>query len=728
MTTDASSTFDSDDTVLEAEDELVPGWLQRIAAIGWRVLVALALGVVLIFIAIQLQAVTAAIVIGLIVSATFAPAVRRLRTGRGYGRTKAAIVVSGVALLALVVVIGLLVYAFAPYVDDLLAGIQAGVTQVKDWLDEASVSPAVSEAIDHAVQTFQQVASTAVSDLVGPISVLVTAMILGAFLTFFLLQDGDRAWAAVTSGIDPWRAQALTERGMVALERVGGYLRGTAIMASTDMISDFVYLTILGVPLAAPLSVLVFLGGFIPYLGGFVTTSIMLLVTVSTVGVTPAIILIILIVITNLFQGNLLAPQVYGRTVEIHPALVLMALPAGFALFGIIGLFAALPIVAFVLAIAPAIVSALDTNPAKLTQRGLVPTWLDRLGQWSWRLLVLIAILGVAIRLAVAVPLVIVPVVLATVFAATLDPVVDRLKARGFTDGRAALLVTTLSVVVVVGVVTLTLISLVGSASEMVDTSLVATAKLDIGQSAIDVVQSFGSGMLGTLVSVVSQFGSFAVALLLATLLTFYFLRDGKKLWAKVLARTDGTQHEKLAVAGPRAASILNGYMVGTGVISIFGAVTQWLIMVILGLPLALPIGVLSFFGGFIPYIGSAITTLLGFLVAVAFGTPEQVVIMFIYTIVFNIVQGNFVAPLVYGKAVSLHPAIVLLAIPAGGAVAGVLGMFLVVPFLGVFAATWRTTVHLFDPASERRVEAALAAADDPPPALSADSLPATPA
>ena len=85
-------------------------------------------------------------------------------------------------------------------------------------------------------------------------------------------------------------------------------------------------------------------------------------------------------------------------------------------------------------------------------------------------------------------------------------------------------------------------------------------------------------------------------------------------------------------------------------------------------------------------------------LVAMAVGSTTDVIIMF----VFNIVQGNFVAPLVYGRAVSLHPAIVLMAIPAGGAIAGILGMFLVVPFLGVLAATWRTVLHLFDPDEPR--------------------------
>ena len=85
-----------------------------------------------------------------------------------------------------------------------------------------------------------------------------------------------------------------------------------------------------------------------------------------------------------------------------------------------------------------------------------------------------------------------------------------------------------------------------------------------------------------------------------------------------------------------------------------------------------------------IPYIGSLIMTGLAFLVTVATGSPTDIAIMAIFTIVFNIVQGNFVAPIVYSKVVSLHPAVVLVAIPAGNEIAGVIGMFLVVPFLGV--------------------------------------------
>ncbi len=153
-----------------------------------------------------------------------------------------------------------------------------------------------------------------------------------------------------------------------------------------------------------------------------------------------------------------------------------------------------------------------------------------------------------------------------------------------------------------------------------------------------------------------------------------------------------------LDAAGTRAADVLGGYMLGTAAISLFGAVSQWVIMVILGLPFALPLAILAVFAGFIPYIGGFITTGLAFLVAVAVGEPTDIVIMGIYTLVFNIIQGNFVTPLVYGKAVSLHPAIILLAVPIGSALAGIVGMFLVVPVAGVIATTWRAVLQTIDP------------------------------
>ena len=138
--------------------------------------------------------------------------------------------------------------------------------------------------------------------------------------------------------------------------------------------------------------------------------------------------------------------------------------------------------------------------------------------------------------------------------------------------------------------------------------------------------------------------------------------------------------------------------MIGTGAISLFGAATQFLIMTILGIPLALPLAVLAIFGGFIPYIGSLITTGLAFLVTVAYGTPQDIAIM-----------GDL-HDRVQHRAGQLRGADRLQPgrqPPSGGRPGrpsrpatrspGIIGMFLVVPFLGVVAAVWRTVLRVLD-------------------------------
>jgi putative heme transporter len=140
---------------------------------------------------------------------------------------------------------------------------------------------------------------------------------------------------------------------------------------------------------------------------------------------------------------------------------------------------------------------------------------------------------------------------------------------------------------------------------------------------------------------------------------------------------------------------VLGGYMSGTAAISFVGAFSQLVIMVVIGIPFALPVFVLSFFLCFIPYIGGFISTGIAFLLTVALGSATDVVIMGIWTLVFNIVTGNIVSPIVYGRTVHLHPALVLVGIPAGSAIAGVLGMFMVVPVLGIISATWRTVLDV---------------------------------
>ncbi len=300
---------------------------------------------------------------------------------------------------------------------------------------------------------------------------------------------------------------------------------------------------------------------------------------------------------------------------------------------------------------------------------------------------------------AVNIPLVVVPVVLSIVLAATLDPTADALRRRGWPRGRASLVVTLGTIFVILAISAIAILMMVGPLQEMLDLGARGASQSALASfGVVQVVQALRSGALATAEGFIASLSSFGIILLLSTLLTFYLMRDGEAAGRGIVARFAGPKSPELTGVGERAVGVLGGYMIATGVISLFGAGTTFLIMVILGLPLALPIAVLAFFLGFIPYIGSFIATGLAFLVTVAAGSTADIAIMAIWTVVFNIAQGNFVAPLVYGKAVSLHPAIVLLAIPAGSALAGVIGMFLIVPLLGVVAVSWRTILHAVDP------------------------------
>src|SRR5690242_13694748 len=280
---------------------LVPGWLIRLAAVGWRLLAAIALGVVLLLLVMILWTVAASILIAGIVAATFAPFVIRLRD-RGWSRIKAAAAVfvgAGVVIIAILVVIAL---AFIPYIADFLAAVSAGVAVAKAQLATITIPPEIGQLLSDATDAIKAWATSAASSVAGNVGQVATIAVLGTFLTFFFLMDGDKAWVWVLSAANTWRRDAITTSGHVALERVGGYLRGTAIIAAFDGLMVGLFMFVLGMPLVAPLAVIVFIGRFIPYIGGLITTAIVLMVALESVGTTAALVLLVLIAILTFVQ------------------------------------------------------------------------------------------------------------------------------------------------------------------------------------------------------------------------------------------------------------------------------------------------------------------------------------------------------------------------------------------------------------------------------------------
>jgi predicted PurR-regulated permease PerM len=702
--------------------ELVPDWLTNLAAVGWRVVVVGLLAVVVLLICNAVWTTTASIIVAGVVSAVFAPAVIRLRS-QGKSRNSAAAIVWVTAIGIIAGLLLVLVLALLPAVVELLEALQTGVTQARAAWADASLSPEVSAALQAGLDALKSILGDLSGQIVAQAAQIVTILIIATFLLFFFLRDGDKAWVWVFQNVSDHKRDAITSAGDEALDKVGGYLRGTTVLAAIMASTAFLFMWLLNVPLALPLALFVFLGTFVPYFGGIVATIAILLVAYGAQGLWTSAALLALFAVRNAVVAYVVRPQLYSRTVRLHPAMVLVALPAGFEVAGVIGLFAAVPIIAVVLSVWSSVVLLLEPE-RRPDLPALVPPSLDRAAQISWRLLVALGVIGLVAVGATLVPLVVLPVTVGLVGAATLVPGVQWLQQRGHARGRASAMVVGGTLVIVAAVLLLATASLVQQLPEIAaqasagaqQVSSSAGGQLDLGTAA---VSQGGVMLVRTLVTALDSIVSMGVVVVIGTLLAFYMLRDGRALWSRAIARIGGARRVEVDAAGSRAVSVLGGYMVGTAAISFVGAASQWVIMVVLGLPLAMPVFVLSFILCFIPYIGGFISTGIAFLITVVAGTPEAILIMLIWTVVFNIVQGNVVSPLVYGKTVHLHPAIVMVAIPAAASVAGMMGMFLVVPVLGVVAATWRTVMAILDDetpdATGLTAPTDLAAPTDPP-------------
>ncbi len=713
--------------------EIIPGWLINLAALGWRIVVIAALIAVLWVLSTLLWTVSASIAVAIVIAAAFAPFALRLRAS-GRSRTAAAAIVWAVAVGVIGGAMLLLALVLVPYAAQVVDRVVASVDELKAWGSTVSLPPELGLQVEAAVDGLRAGVGDAMGDFVSSAAGVITVVILSAFLVFFFLRDGDKAWVWIFQAVSDQKRERITEAGGDALVRVSGYLRGTTLLSGIIAVTDLVFMLVLGVPLAIPLTVLVFFFGYIPYFGGIVATGIILLVTYAALGAGPAVLLLLLIAVRNVILGYFVRPAVYGRTVSMHPAVVLLALPAGFQLAGIVGLFAAVPVTAVLLAVASATVAIVDPGP-RPDLPVLVPAWLDRVAQWSWRLLVALGLIAMVVVIFMVVPMVVVPIVVATILAATLDPLVRRLVQRGRTRGQAAAIAVGGGFLVIILLLVVAFVALISQARAIGESaaagaetaSSAAGGTLDLLVSA---VAEGGTALVGTAAALASALGSLVVVVILSVMLAFYFLKDGGHLWNRSLTHVRPDAAGAVDAAGSRAFEVLSGYMFGTGAISLVGATSQLVIMLLLGIPLALPIFVLSFFLCFIPYIGGFISTGLALLVTIATGSPTDVAIMLVWTLVFNLVTGNIVSPLVYGKTVHLHPAVVLVAIPAGSAIAGIVGMFLVVPFLGVVATIWRTVLEVIavprlplDPPALPEPAADEPAADEPTPGLVADSV-----
>ena len=338
---------------------------------------------------------------------------------------------------------------------------------------------------------------------------------------------------------------------------------------------------------------------------------------------------------------------------------------------------------------------------------------------WAWRLLLLfgavLAVLLVMLRLEV----IVVPVALGVMMSALLLPGVDWLDRRGLHRGLAVFLLLAGGIVVFAALLSFVVDQFIDGVPGLVEqvTKLVNSTQrwlihgpLHLSAEQID---SFGdavvtglrnnqatltSGALSTAQTVTEIFTGAFIALF--TLI--FFLHGGRDIWQFVVRMFPRDVADRVYRAGVAGFDSLSAYARATFLVALVDAAGIGIGLGIMAVPLALPLASLVFLGAFIPLVGAVLTGLLAVLVAlIAKGWIYALATMGLIIAV-NQLEANVLQPLVMGRAVSLHPLAVVLAIATGGVLDGIVGALLAVPMLSFIDRSVRV---LIDPGETTSAE-----------------------
>lgn len=333
----------------------VPPVLADLAGWAWRLLVLAGAAYALVRFLDLLYIVVLPGIAALLAAALAYPLVRFFRRQRMSRALSTWLTV----IIALAVVVGIFVLIVQRAANDypqLNHSLQQTVTGVQSFLhNQLHIK---SSALDNTGKKITDYLSKHSTSLLSSgVSIAATtgealaAFVLWFFITFFFLYDGDNIWAWVVGLVPTAGRERMNGAGDRAWARLAGFVRGTFLIAVFHGVVVFISLVVMGVPLALPLALLVFIGSFLPIVGAVFFGGLAVLVTFVTHGVVPGIVLIGILIIDNQVEAHVLQPFLVGRYVRLHPLAVAVSIAGGALLEGLPGAILAVPTVAVAYAV-----------------------------------------------------------------------------------------------------------------------------------------------------------------------------------------------------------------------------------------------------------------------------------------------------------------------------------------------------------------------------------------
>jgi predicted PurR-regulated permease PerM len=268
-------------------------------------------------------------------------------------------------LIAAVVFGGLAIFVVNRAVTqypELVDQVQAAVTKFRHFLTvdlhvKSSSTASLEKTITDYLEAHQSAIASGALSGIATVAETLAGVVLWFFMTFFMLYDGHNIWNWFANLFPAGSRHRVHDAGEQAWSRLEGFVRGTFIIAVFHGIVVAITLTIMGVPLVAPLALLVFMGSFLPIVGAFLFGGLAVAITFVTQGWVMGVVLIGVLVIDNQIEAHVFQPFLVGRYVELHPLAVAVAIAGGGVLEGVYGAVLAVPVVAVCFAVVKSLAS-----------------------------------------------------------------------------------------------------------------------------------------------------------------------------------------------------------------------------------------------------------------------------------------------------------------------------------------------------------------------------------
>ncbi|MFI6941438.1 AI-2E family transporter [Streptomyces sp. NPDC050418] len=325
---------------------LLPEPARRLGAWCVLALLLIALAAVGIWLCVHLKTAVTPVLLALLGTALLGPLYRRLLQMKVQKSLAA-----GLTCAAVVLVVGgagyIVVSALIETGDQIIASLRQAAKSLAEHLGAAGTS--LDDLAANSKDLLSKFGGTAASGVISGVSVvgeMIAMAVLALLLVFFFLRDSERAVTAMHSLAPRGRGEAIETMARRAFEAIEGFMRGTTLIALIDAICITVGLLILQVPGAVGLGALVFVGAYIPYLGAFISGAVAVLVALADRGWVIALWALGVVLAVQVLEGHVLQPMIQSRTVQMHPAVVMIAITAGASVAGILGMLLAVPLTA----------------------------------------------------------------------------------------------------------------------------------------------------------------------------------------------------------------------------------------------------------------------------------------------------------------------------------------------------------------------------------------------